>query len=373
MTFSIRHIVGVTTRITRNGFLGTKDPLFGKGWKSVTIAGQWTLDDVYTYTIGCHVGHTTEFAVALLAYVLFFGDGSWQTECATLRAGWVGRVLAFHLACEVVFVGFWHWLTYCSTFAKRLLPFKYNPKNQYEPTAYEAGGARVGMTSSSTGHLQREVFYTTLGWLQSGLWQVAMMRAWASGALPVAPVFADRLALNLLGLHCVTYWREVHFYFAHRGMHPWWNMRNGLLDGDVGAFLYRHAHSLHHKSTNPGPWSGLSMHPIEHFLYYSCAWLLPLVFTVHPMHFLYAKYHADISPIGGHDGIDEPSCKGDFHWLHHHKFECNYGVPFPINFDRIFGTWCEYDDFKANGGKLPKANADKIRGLRDAAKSGKAM
>lgn len=150
------------------------------------------------------------------------------------------------------------------------------------------------------------------------------------------------------------------------------------------------------------------MHPIEHFLYYSCAWLLPLVFTVHPMHFLsarrrlrarsgarrprrrYAKYHADISPIGGHDGIDEPSCKGDFHWLHHSKreaasdgggeseivgrrFECNYGVPFPFNFDKLFGTWVEYEDFKANGGKLPKANADKISGLREGAvKNGKA-
>ena len=79
----------------------------------------------------------------------------------------------------------------------------------------------------------------------------------------------------------------------------------------------------------------------------------------------YAKYHADISPIGGHDGIDEPSCNGDFHWLHHAKFECNYGVPWPFNFDKLFGMWVEYKDFKANGGKLPKANADKIDGLRD--------
>ena len=201
------------------------------------------------------MGHTTEFAVALLAYFFFFADGSWQTECATLRAGWVARVLGFHLACEVVFVGFWHWLTYASRFAAALRPFKFNQKNQYEPTAYDAGGARVGMVTSSSGHLQREVFYTTLGWLKSGLWQVAMTWAWASGRLPVAPVFGDRRALNLLGLHCITYWREVHFYWCHRGMHPWFNIKRGLLDGDVGAFLYRHAHSLHHKSMNPGPWS----------------------------------------------------------------------------------------------------------------------
>ena len=67
------------------------------------------------------------------------------------------------------------------------------------------------------------------------------------------------------------------------------------------------------------------MHPIEHFLYYSCAWLPPLFMSVHPLHFLYAKFHADIAPIGGHDGYGEPSANGSHHWLHHAKFECNYG------------------------------------------------
>merc|ERR1712050_598104 len=147
----------------------------------------------------------------------------------------------------------------------------------------------------------------------------------------------------------MTYWREVHFYCAHRGMHPWWDRDNGLLNGDIGAFLYRHVHSLHHKSFNPGPWSGLCMHPVEHFFYYSCATLLPLVFTVHPLHFLYAKFHADIAPIGGHDGYEEPGGNGTFHWLHHAKFECNYGVPWPINLDKLVGTYVEYARYKETG------------------------
>lgn len=62
----------------------------------------------------------------------------------------------------------------------------------------------------------------------------------------------------------------------------------------------------------------------RHFMYYSCAWV-PLLFTAHPLHFLYVKFHADIAPIGGHDGYDEPSANGDFHWLHHAHCECNYG------------------------------------------------
>lgn len=98
---------------------------------------------------------------------------------------------------------------------------------------------------------------------------------------------------------------------------------------------------------------------------------LPLVSTVHPLHFLYTKFHADIAPIGGHDGYDEPSANGDFHYLHHAKFECNYGVPFPIDFDKLFGTWVEYKDFKANGNKMPaKAQAEIDARCGQASKAG---
>jgi hypothetical protein len=52
------------------------------------------------------------------------------------------------------------------------------------------------------------------------------------------------------------------------------------------------------------------------------------------VHFLFIKLHADISPIPGHHGYQsgDPSGQGkaylkgqQFHWLHHHYFECNYG------------------------------------------------
>lgn len=50
-------------------------------------------------------------------------------------------------------------------------------------------------------------------------------------------------------------------------MHPWgWKLP---IIGDFGQFLYSKVHSLHHKSYNTGPWSGLCMHPVEHICYYS--------------------------------------------------------------------------------------------------------
>merc|ERR1719229_466667 len=79
--------------------------------------------------------------------------------------------------------------------------------------------------------------------------------------------FSDRPVSFILWMLFIPYWRDFHFYWIHRMMHKW----NWTVFGiDGGEMLYKYAHSLHHKSYNTGPWSGLSMHPIEHLLYYSC-------------------------------------------------------------------------------------------------------
>ena len=51
---------------------------------------------------------------------------------------------------------------------------------------------------------------------------------------------------------------------------------------DFGKFLYRHVHSLHHKSYNPTAFSGTSMHPVEAFLYYTAA-AIPCLWGGHPV------------------------------------------------------------------------------------------
>ena len=42
--------------------------------------------------------------------------------------------------------------------------------------------------------------------------------------------------------------QEFHFFMVHKLLHY--------------QPLYRWFHATHHKSYNPGPWSGLSMHPV---------------------------------------------------------------------------------------------------------------
>jgi len=295
--------------------------------------------ETYDTLIGCHLAHLLDFSMALLCYLIVFPYTF--PEAKELRIGWISKVVAFNLAVEFTLYGFWHHMLYASTkYAPSVKPQKFNKVNQYESSGI------VKYFSSTSGHLQREVFYTTVGFLISSAYQVAMMFLWANGYVPVYLDFWAYPAYSIGWLLFVTYWRELHFYWIHRAMHPWWNNKLGLADGDIGAFLYRHFHSLHHKSYNPGPWAGLSMHPVEHLIYYTCT-LTSLFVVQHPLHFLYAKFHADVAPIGGHDGFADPGGDADYHYVHHAKFDGNYGVPL-IDFDRLFGTYIPFEKKKSD-------------------------
>eukprot|EP00995_Heteronema_vittatum_P010434 NODE_589_length_1277_cov_421.285016_g424_i0.p1 GENE.NODE_589_length_1277_cov_421.285016_g424_i0~~NODE_589_length_1277_cov_421.285016_g424_i0.p1 ORF type:complete len:358 (-),score=106.95 NODE_589_length_1277_cov_421.285016_g424_i0:203-1189(-) len=318
MTYNFGHIVGIIR--------------FQRGAKAPEPPGPPTwLGQAWVYLIGCHTGHLLDFCAALLCYFVAFP----LEEAAEWHADWVFRVVGFNVLLGWALNGFWHWFVYLSPFSKRMLSErKFNPVNPYQ---------QQGQQSGPTAQFRREFIYTTLGWLQSAAFQCVMMWLWASNQLPCYLDFWAHPVYSIGHLWVIAYWREIHFYWVHRMIHPW--RRSLPLIGDPGAFLYKHVHSLHHKSYNPGPWSGLCMHPVEHFVYYTCT-LLPLVFTLHPMHFLYVKFHADIAPIAGHDGLDTPAGNGDFHYLHHAKFEVNYGVPFPFNFDKYFGTWMDPTEWK---------------------------
>ena len=142
---------------------------------------------------------------------------------------------------------------------------------------------------------------------------------------PLKQPFLFGLVLLLIPL-----WRLFHFYWVHRLLH--WPP------------LYKAGHFLHHRNINVGPWSGLSMHPLEHLLYFSCAaihWIVPS----HPIHVVLNLQHAGLTPAEGHAGFETVVVKGKyklagasyFHQLHHRYFECNYGEP-DMPFDYWFGT-----------------------------------
>ena len=159
--------------------------------------------------------------------------------------------------------------------------------------------------------------------------EVLMLWAYANEIIPFVDPREEPVYFVLV-LCLVQLWRVFHFYWSHRVLH--WKP------------LYKAAHFLHHKNINVGPWSGLSMHPIEHLLYYTCM-LIHWVVPSHPIHMIMTGQHASFSAVQGHSGFDEivvnekakMPAASYFHQLHHRYFECNYGEP-DMPFDHWFGT-----------------------------------
>ena len=139
-----------------------------------------------------------------------------------------------------------------------------------------------------------------------------------------SPIYISILFLMVPHIH------THHFYFSHRLAH--WKP------------LYKSAHYLHHKNTNTGPWSGLSMHPIEHLIYFSSVlvyWIIPS----HPIHACCNLIFVGVAPTWGHSGFEKIVVKKRevikmeyFHYLHHRYIECNYGNP-SVPWDRLFGSF----------------------------------
>ncbi|MEL6219176.1 MAG: sterol desaturase family protein [Pseudomonadota bacterium] len=161
------------------------------------------------------------------------------------------------------------------------------------------------------------------------LLQVPVFWAMANGYAPVL-YFPENPVLFIAWFILIPMWSSFHFYWVHRALH--WPP------------LYRLAHSLHHRNVNVGPWSGISMHPIEHALFYT-NFLIHLVVPSSPLHVLYHGYIQSIHPVFSHSGFEQLRIADKdrakmgvfFHQLHHRYFECNYGTV-EMPWDRWFGS-----------------------------------
>lgn len=161
-------------------------------------------------------------------------------------------------------------------------------------------------------------------------YEVLILWAFANGYVPMADLSTN--AWWLAGIIVLLpMFHELHFYLVHRAIHI--------------PVLYKYIHSVHHNSINPSPWSSLSMHPVEHLLYFSGS-LIHLVIYSHPLLAIYHLHFAGFGAVVGHVGFDKIETSDESavdthafaHYLHHRYFEVNYadgGIPF----DRWFGTW----------------------------------
>ena len=163
-------------------------------------------------------------------------------------------------------------------------------------------------------------------------YEVLTLWAYANGLLPYADWHAH--PVYFIFLFCaIPIIRDAHFYLVHRLLHY--------------PLLYKTIHYLHHKNVNIGPWSGLSMHPIEHLLYFSGV-IVHWIIMSHPLHAIFHLQQTGLAPALGHSGFDKLVLKGEtsislgqkyYHYLHHRYFECNYGGDGTVPLDKWFGTF----------------------------------
>ncbi|MER9714010.1 sterol desaturase family protein [Mesorhizobium sp. M0174] len=159
-----------------------------------------------------------------------------------------------------------------------------------------------------------------------GLW------AYANGYMPMLDLATHPL-LFVLWFVFLPFYGVFHFYWVHRLLH--WRP------------VYNCVHSLHHRNVNVGPWSGMSMHPLEHIAYLSSV-LIHVVLASHPIHFIFQLQQKVLLAVSSHAGYESVTIGEDrdvglkvgdfFHQLHHRYFECNYGEP-EVPCDKWFGTF----------------------------------
>ena len=240
------------------------------------------------------------------------------SRMAEFRLDWIAQIYFRNLALLILFAGGLHLRLY--TLRGQGAEYKYNAKWLHEKNPTFLWGNQ----------LRDNVFWSVAsGCTVWTAYEVLMMWAYATGMIPYVdwetqPVYCGVLLFALL------LWHEVHFYFWHRWIH--WKP------------LYRSVHYIHHKNVNFGPWSGLTMHPLEHVIYFTSVlifWVVPS----HPIHTLFALQVAALLAAVGHTGFDRLVVKGKvtlpsdyFHYLHHRYFECNYATT-TVPFDRWFGTF----------------------------------
>ncbi len=256
---------------------------------------------------------------AALALFIWFYLTPPLENFATLTLCWFAVVLARNLVLAVLVYGGWHLWFY--VLRKQGMAFKYSRQWPKEQVA----GFRFGNQTYDN------MFHT----LVSGVpiwtaYEVLLLWAYANGHAPMIR-FADHPYGFVAVFFLVPFIHEVGFYCAHR-----------LLHFDV---LYEVAHKLHHRNVSPGPWSGLSMHPIEHLIYFSTI-LLFFVIPSHPIHMINLASRLGVAPAQGHTGFDRIALGDDAtmdvsyyaHYLHHKYFEVNYADGM-VPLDKWFGSF----------------------------------
>jgi len=254
-----------------------------------------------------------------LAFVTWYYLTPPLATMAEFEPGWIGLLWLRNAALLTLVAGGLHWWFYVH-------------RGQHKEYKFDDKWPATGNPKFLWGHQARDNMFWSIA---SGVtfwtaYEAVTYWIYANGYVSI-PAFVDHPAYLGLMLLAVFFWSTLHFYFVHRFMHY--------------QPVYKVVHELHHRNINTIPWTGISMHPLEHSIYFSVFvlwWLVP----VHPVVIVLTGLFQGIGPATSHSGFDFIKLKGGFkistgdwyHQLHHQYFNFNYGNT-TTPFDRLFGSW----------------------------------
>lgn len=134
--------------------------------------------------------------------------------------------------------------------------------------------------------------------------------------------------------------QDTYFYWMHRTLHH----KN----------LFKYTHLLHHKSTNPSPWTSYSFHFFEAWTEGAILIIISMIMPIHTLTIFLFTVTSFIVNVYGHLGYEiaprwfrksflfQFINSSVYHNMHHSKFKGNYGLYFRV-WDRIMKT--EHPDY----------------------------
>lgn len=256
------------------------------------------------------------FILAVAAYYTLYPS---LAAAQSFAPGWMIQILIANYILVIAVAGGLHWYFYIKRGQGKNLKFDHRDQT------------RNNRNFKFSDQVKDNMFWTLAsGVPQLSAFQIVTYWLMANGYAPTI-TFASNPIWFVLAIILLPIWSAFHFYWVNRFLHV--------------PFMYTRFHALHHRNINIGPWSGFSMHPVEHLLYLSTLCIHWIVAS-HPIHVIYHVIYQGPGAAMTHTGYEDLLVKDKrklalgtfYHTLHHRYFECNYGNQ-EMPWDRWFGTF----------------------------------
>ncbi len=271
---------------------------------------RWYFDSWFFLTINMAI-----VGVAFLSYAWFSPT---LEQALTWRLGWVLGIFSRNFVLVCLVAGALH--LWFHAYAVQ------GGEKKYDPRPFPRQGRMFTLNSQLLDNMIWTLASGVTVW--SGL-EALLWWSYANGYAPMVD-FDSHPAWFVAVFFLVPVWESFYFYWIHRLLHT--------------NALYRF-HALHHRNTDIGPWSGLSMHPVEHMFYFGTV-LVHFVVPTHPVHMVFHLMFYALLAVTTHTGFEGLWFRnrkrlhlGMFHHqIHHRYFECNYGN-LDVPWDKLFGSF----------------------------------